>query len=133
LVAGEISVDDLPEVWNSECKRLLHIQPQNDADGVLQDVHWSLGALGYFPTYTLGTLYSAQFFAAMQNDLGEIDPLIEKGDFSSIKKWLFEKIHAHGQKYSAEELSRKICGEGLNPEYFMNYLRDKYSALYDFR
>ncbi len=130
LVTGKLKVEDLPEAWNSKMKELLGIEPENDAEGVLQDIHWSFGAIGYFPTYALGNLYGAQFYNKMNNDLGGLDSLVENGEFNNILKWLRENIHRHGSVYTAEELCIKATGEPLKPDYFVNYLENKYSGIY---
>ncbi len=91
-----------------------------------------MGAFGYFPTYTLGNLYSAQFFAAADKEVGPLGEKFGKGDFKPLKKWLNEKIHAHGQRYRANELCKKATGEELSSGYFLKYLEKKFSALYGF-
>ncbi len=131
LVSGKLKVGDLPEAWNSMMKELLGILPKNDAEGVLQDVHWSFGAIGYFPTYALGNLYGAQFFTAMKKDLEDTDSLLERGEFGPVLNWLRTNIHKHGSIYTAEELCRNVTGEPLNPSYFMQYLEDKYNGIYN--
>ncbi len=130
LISGDLKVKDMPEAWNEECRSLLGIVPPNDADGVLQDIHWSMGSIGYFPTYSLGNLYSAQFFKALEQDLPDIDGSIEIGDFQEILKWLRQKIHSPGRVYPAGELCERVTGESLNPDYFMDYLENKYSDIY---
>lgn len=130
LISGTLRINDLPEAWNSKMNELLGIVPANDAEGVLQDVHWSFGAVGYFPTYALGNLYGAQFYHKMDSDLGGTEKLMEKGDFKTILRWLRENIHQHGSIYTAEELCVKTTGETLNPDYFYKYLENKYSRIY---
>ncbi len=132
LAEGNIKIKDLPEVWNKLSMELLGIMPDSDRDGVLQDVHWSMGAVGYFPTYLLGNLYCAQFFNKMEAQKGVADSLIEKGDFSSILSWLRENIHKHGSFYTPEELIYKVTGKKLDSEYFIKYLNSKYQKVYDF-
>ncbi|ADN02542.1 carboxypeptidase M32 [Spirochaeta thermophila] len=130
LVEGRLAVKDLPEAWREESRRLLGIVPERDAEGVLQDIHWSFGGIGYFPTYTLGNLYSAQFARAMERDLGDLSSLIAEARFDAILGWLREKIHRHGRTYPAHELCLRATGETLNPDYFLSYLRGKYSDVY---
>ncbi len=130
MISGELKVRDLPDAWNSGMKDLLGITPSNDAEGVLQDVHWSFGAIGYFPTYALGNLYGAQFYRKMDRDLGGIDEIMERGDFKKILGWLRDNIHRHGSIYTAEELCMNATGETLNPDYFIDYLEKKYSGIY---
>lgn len=131
LFSGTLSVKDLPERWRSESQTLLGISPATDSEGVLQDIHWSLGAFGYFPTYALGNLYAAQFYAAMRKDLPDLDSSIEAGEFHVPLAWLRKRIHAWGVRRTAEELVREVTGEPLDPSYFMRYLEDKYRTIYD--
>ena len=110
-------------------KEYLGITPKEDADGVLQDVHWSHGPMGYFPTYTLGNLYAAQFTNKMKKEL-QLNELVEKGEWGTILSWLRTNIHQYGSLYWPEELVKKVTGEALNPKYFLNYIKDKYSKIY---
>ncbi len=130
LITGELAVNDLPAAWNTKMEELFGIRPKNDAEGVLQDVHWSFGAIGYFPTYALGNLYGAQFYHRMKEQLGNVDALIEGGDFKTILTWLRKNIYQYGSIYTAEELCNRITEESLNPDYFMDYLTEKYSSIY---
>lgn len=130
IVRGEIGVRDLPEAWREESRRLLGIVPETDREGVLQDVHWSIGAFGYFPTYALGNLYAAQFLYSLQRDLGDLDATLERGDLGRVLEWLRRTIHARGSTMAAEELCNDVTGEYLNPQYFVSYLRDKYRDIY---
>lgn len=129
LVNKKLAVKDLPEAWNDLMEQLLGIRPPSDADGVLQDVHWSMGAIGYFPTYALGNLYGAQFLSRMQQDMPDLDTRIEAGDLMSIRRWQQENIHRHGSVYTAPELIRRVSGEPLNPRFFIDYLERKFSRL----
>ena len=131
LVEGELEVTDLPAAWNDAMQKYLGISPETDSLGVLQDVHWSFGLIGYFPTYSLGNLYAAQFMAFLRRDLADLDDQIGAGDFSRLLGWLRENIHAHGCCYTASELVRKVTGESLNSGHLMSYLENKYSDLYD--
>ena len=108
----------------------LGIRPPTDREGVLQDVHWSSGAFGYFPSYTLGAMYASQFYNAMLKDIPNAGSEIANGQFKNIKGWLNKNIHAKGALYSADELVRKVTGEPLNQEYFISYLREKYGKIY---
>ncbi len=132
LVEGNIKVEDLPDVWNSLSSDLLGIIPDSNRNGVLQDVHWSMGAIGYFPTYLLGNLYCAQFFDKLEQDKGCTDPFVEKGELSLILNWLRENIHQHGSLYTPGELVNKVTGKPLDSEYFIRYLNSKYQQVYDF-
>jgi carboxypeptidase Taq len=131
LIEGDIAVGDLPRIWNSKMKELLLLDVPDDSLGVLQDVHWSFGGIGYFPTYSLGNLYSAQFFAAAQRDLPALDAEMARGEFGSLLRWLRENIHSHGKFYSAQELVKKATGEALNSRYFADYITRKYGELYE--
>lgn len=129
LVNRTLEVKDLPEAWNDLMEQLLGIRPPSDADGVLQDVHWSMGAVGYFPTYALGNLFGAQFFNRMKQDIPDVDKRIGEGDLLSIRRWQQEHLHRHGAVYTAPELVRRVTGEALNPRYFIDYLERKFSRL----
>ena len=130
LISGFISVKDLPEAWNIKTKEFLGITPDNDANGVLQDIHWPMGAFGYFPTYALGNLYSAQFSSVMEKKI-DVEGSLVNGDLANILDWLRGKIHIYGASKSAEELAVDITGEKLNPEYFKKYLENKYKQIYN--
>ena len=130
LLDGTINVRDLPRIWNQKMMEFLGITPENDKEGVLQDVHWSQGYFGYFPTYALGSIYASQIYDSLKKEFPDIDKEIENGDFSKIIEWLKEKIHKHGKKLLAEEIIFNVCGEGLNPDCYINYLRKKYSEIY---
>ena len=129
LVNAKIEAKDLPEIWRVKMKKYLGVTPKTDREGVLQDVHWSHSPMGYFPTYTLGNLYAAQFTDKMRKELN-IDVLIEKGELEPILSWLRTNIHRHGSLYWPDELAKKIFGKQLNTEYFLNYLKKKYSKIY---
>lgn len=126
LLSGELQVKDVPAYWNEQYKNILGIVPPNDAEGCLQDVHWSYGAFGYFPTYSLGSFYAAQIHGAMQKEIAGFNDLVEKGDFQPLLKWLREKIHRHGRKYESAELLKMSTGEELNIDHFLDYVRKKY-------
>ena len=121
---------DLPEAWNERMDSYLGIRPPNDAQGVLQDVHWSSGLLGYFPTYTLGNLYAAQFYHQARRDIPDLLEQVEEGRLGGLKAWLDEKIHARGRRVSAAELVAEVSGKPLRADYFMDYLEAKFGALY---
>jgi carboxypeptidase Taq len=131
LIEGDIAVGDLPNIWNSKMKELLMLDVPSDSLGVLQDVHWSGGMIGYFPTYSLGNLYSAQFFAAARRDIPKLDDEMARGEFGSLLKWLREKIHVHGKFYSAQELAKNATGEPLNSKYFAEYITRKFGEIYE--
>lgn len=130
LIAGKLEVKDLPEAWNLEFSNLFHMTPPDHSNGVMQDVHWSAGMIGYFPTYTLGNLYSAQFSAKAESDLGEFDEIFRQGKFMDLLNWLRENIHSQGSRYYPRDLAKMVTSEDLNPEYFIRYLEEKYSRIY---
>ena len=132
LISGDLKAGDVPAAWNEAMKENLGMMPPNDAVGCLQDVHWSHGSFGYFPTYTLGNLYAAQFYDAAEREAGPLEPQFEKGNFSSLRKWLNEKIHSQGQRYKAGELCRKVTGQELSSRFYLDYLEKKFGALYGF-
>ena len=130
LLTGELAPADLPAVWNAKMKEYLGLTPPNDAQGCLQDVHWSHGAIGYFPTYTLGNLYAAQFFEQAGKDLGDLDERFALGQFGALLEWLREKIHRHGKRYTARQLVKKVTGADLSAEPLMRHLGRKAAQWY---
>jgi carboxypeptidase Taq len=130
LLADEIPIADVPAAWDDKVQEYLGIRPPSAADGVLQDVHWSAGMVGYFPTYTLGNLYACQFFAQAERDLGGLAESFARGEFAPLTQWLRDMIHRHGQCYSAAELVQKVTGKPLSPEPLMTHLRGKFAPLY---
>ena len=130
LMEGTIKVKDIPAYWNEQYKKYLGLDVPGDKQGCLQDVHWSHGSFGYFPTYSLGSLYAAQFFAKAANQVPELNVDIQNGRFQTLLSWLREHIHQYGRKYMSEELCVKLTGEPLNIEYFMKYATEKYSQIY---
>ena len=131
LINDEIQVKDLPKVWNEKYKEYLGVEPANDGEGVLQDVHWSGGSFGYFPSYALGYMYAAQFKQAMLKDIPNFDELLAEGNVGPIKQWLNEKIHQYGKLKEPLELLQDITGEGLNVQYLIDYLKEKYTSIYN--
>jgi carboxypeptidase Taq len=130
LIGDNLSVADLPKAWAEGMKRLLGLTPPDDARGCLQDVHWSGGSFGYFPTYTLGNLYAAQFFAKARTELGDLDEQFRRGEFLPLKEWLNRKIHREGQRHRATDLAVAVTGEPLNPSYLLSHLTGKFGELY---
>ncbi|HYH63766.1 MAG TPA: carboxypeptidase M32 [Urbifossiella sp.] len=130
LISGDLAVADLPGAWNERFKTMLGLDVPDDARGCLQDIHWSFGGLGYFPTYTLGNLYAAQLMAAARRDLSGLDDDFRRGEFGRLKAWLGEKVHRHGGRYRAGELCRRATGEALTAAPFLSYLNDKFAPLY---
>jgi hypothetical protein len=123
-------VADLPGVWNEKYRQYLGIEPPNDAQGVLQDIHWSAGLFGYFPTYSLGNLYAAQFFAQADKDLGGLNDALRRGEFQPLLSWLREKIHQQGQRFTAAQLAERITQKPLGHSDLINYLLNKMEPLY---
>lgn len=130
LIARELEVEDLPEAWSAASQRLLGVRPPGDAEGVLQDIHWSMGSIGYFPTYALGNLYAAQFFAAFAREHPDWPAQVRQGQFAVLREWLRDKIHRHGRVYSARELCRRVTGCPLDPVHQLEYLNRKFSEVY---
>ncbi|MEZ5015562.1 MAG: carboxypeptidase M32 [Flavipsychrobacter sp.] len=130
LLSGAINVADLAEVWNSRYQNYLGVSATNDKEGVLQDVHWAHGSFGYFPTYSLGSFYAAQFYKQAKKDMPDLEANIAIGSFKYFHQWLTNKVHVHGRKYRSEELCERITGEGLNLGAFMEYATTKYGNIY---
>jgi carboxypeptidase Taq len=130
MIRGEIDVDEIPNAWNTRFKDYLGIDVDKDANGCLQDVHWSFGLMGYFPTYSLGNLYCAQFFEAAYNAMPDLDDQFRKGEFRSLLNWLTENIHRHGSRYPAGELCKRVTGKPLSSEPLLSYLEKKLRPIY---
>jgi carboxypeptidase Taq len=130
LIDQQLSVDDAPCAWNDCYKHYLGIEPPNYRDGILQDVHWSAGLIGYFPTYTLGNLYAAQLMQAAQGDLGDLDELLRQGQFRPLLEWLQVHVHAFGACYAPADLIGKACGRPLDHQPLLNYLQAKLFKAY---
>lgn len=131
LINGDLDTKDLPEAWNQKMEDYLGIKPANDQQGVLQDIHWSAGDFGYFPTYALGYMYAAQLNHKLKQDI-DTEAIIKSGDFEPIKAWMTEHVHRHGKMKKPLEILTDVTGEGLNPDYLISYLTDKYRAIYQF-
>jgi carboxypeptidase Taq len=131
LLEGTLKVKDLPEAWNERMQAYLGLTPPDDAAGVLQDVHWSSGSFGYFPTYALGNLISAQLWERMQSDIPDLQGQIRKGKFESLLGWLRDKIQRHGSKYSQQELMAQTVGEQLQAGPYLRYLKRKFGGVYN--
>ena len=129
LIEGNLDPKDLPNEWNKRYDELLRIKPSNDAEGCLQDVHWSEGAFGYFPSYLLGHLISAQLTNSLEKNIGPIDNLIENKEYNKIIEWLRKNVHCYGRSLNAMELVKKVSHIDLSPYFFINYLKDKIDNL----
>ncbi|REK77154.1 carboxypeptidase M32 [Paenibacillus paeoniae] len=127
---GGARAADLPALWNDKYKEYLGITPPNDAEGVLQDVHWSGGAFGYFPSYSLGNMYAAQFADTMERELAGMWSLVGNGDLHPIKDWLAERIYKYGKLRTPSELVQSVTGKALDPQYLVDYLTKKYTDIY---
>lgn len=130
LMDGSLAVKDLPEAWNELMRQYLGLTPPNDTDGVLQDVHWSSGLMGYFPTYTLGNLVSAQIWERISADIPDLSGQIRSGNFDALLGWLRENIHRHGAKFEPQEMVERVTGSKINPTPYLHYLEKKFSDIY---
>jgi len=130
LFRDEIQPKETKRVWEEKMEEYLDIVPEDPSKGVLQDVHWSVGQFGYFPSYALGNLYAAQIFNTAEDEIDGLKDDISKGDFASLREWLQENIYRHGKRYKAEEMTKRLTGEELNEEYHISHLEDKYGAIY---
>lgn len=127
---GDAGLNELPILWNKKYREYLGVEPKNDAEGILQDMHWSSGNFGYFPSYALGNLYGAQFIHKLKEDMPDCERRIEGGELLSLNGWLKEHIHRHGAVYLPEELIRRVTGEELTAKYYIDYLNQKYGDIY---
>jgi carboxypeptidase Taq len=131
LMEGKIEVKDLPEVWNTRMQEYLGITPADDAHGVLQDVHWSSGMIGYFPTYALGNLASVQLWDKMVEENPNIPDQVANGQFDTILGWMRENVHQYGSKFEPQEIMQKATGSKITPEPYIAYLKTKYGEIYN--
>jgi carboxypeptidase Taq len=131
LISGEYKAKDLPTIWNKKMEEYLGIVPNTDSEGVLQDVHWSFGGLGYFPSYTLGNLYAAQILNTIEKEIPDFYETIQAGKFDVVNEWLHTNIHQYGSLITPNELIVKVTGEELNAKYLADYLEIKYSSIYN--
>ena len=130
LFRGDLAVADLPAAWNDKCEELLGCRPSHDGEGVLQDVHWSGGAFGYFPSYCLGNMIAAQNWDQARQVLPNLEDEFAAGDFSRLLDWTRREIHHHGKRYDTSELVEKVTGKPLSPQPLLAYLRDRYGEIY---
>ncbi len=130
LLEGSIQVHDLPEIWHAKVEEYLGVTPPDDAQGVLQDIHWSNGYFASFPTYTIGNVMAAQFFAAARRDVAGFDDALARGDYAPLRTWLTEHVYRHGRAFSADELLLRSTGHGLAAQPYLDYLKGKYGELY---
>ncbi|HSX09042.1 MAG TPA: carboxypeptidase M32 [Candidatus Saccharimonadales bacterium] len=130
LMNGKLKVKDAPDAWREKSHKLFGITPETDKEGILQDVHWTYGEIGYFPSYAMGNIYGAQFLNKMQKDI-DVDETLGKGNLIPVKDWLDDHIHTHGSLYFPKELLKRVTGEELDHTHFIKYLTKKYSKIYD--
>ena len=130
LIEERVRVEELPEIWREKMRTYLNVVPKTDAEGVMQDIHWSMGAFGYFPTYTLGTLYSVQFFNQAKQELTALEGDIEAGRLKVLRQWLGQKIHHWGRMFTSDHLVRRVTGHSLTPDPWLAYVEQKYGELY---
>ena len=129
IFAGEVSIDDLPKIWNQKMIEYLGIEPKNNSEGLMQDVHWYCGLIGYFPSYAIGNAYASQIYNTMKKDF-DIEKALENQELNKITDWLGEKIHKYGKLKDTPEIIKEVTGEELNPKYYIDYLKEKYSKIY---
>lgn len=130
MLERKIKIADVPEVWNAKMQEFVGITPPTTKDGALQDVHWSIGAIGYFPTYQLGNLIAVQLWEKINADIPDLSDQIARGEFGALLGWLRTHLHQHGRKFTSVELLERITGGGLNPAPYLKYLKAKYSDVY---
>lgn len=131
LFDGSLAARDLPAEWGRKSEEIVGLRPRNDREGVLQDIHWSGGSFGYFPSYCLGNMMAAQLWYALRRDIPDLDARIAAAEFAPLRDWLREKIHVHGRRYDADELVRRATGEEFSPQPLLRYLRERYLSLYN--
>nr|WP_315820665.1 hypothetical protein [Paraflavitalea speifideiaquila] len=132
LLDNSLSTGDIPAWWNEHYHQYLGVQVPDDKRGCLQDVHWSHGSFGYFPTYSLGSFYAAQFYAKASAEIKDLEAQVQKGQTAPLLQWLRSGIHQYGRFYTSEELSQQVSGEILDIQHFLRYLLDKYKDIYKF-
>ena len=132
LMENQLQVKDLPEAWNSRFQEYLGITPPDNSKGVLQDVHWSGGMIGYFPSYALGNLIGAQLWERINADIPDLPDQVRRGEFTAWLTWLREKVHSHGNKYEPQQLIQRVTGSKIDPAPYMRYLEGKFRDIYNF-
>ena len=130
LFNGELDVDDLPETWNNLSQEIIGLTPPSNREGVLQDVHWSGGMFGYFPSYCLGNMIAAQLWYQVLDDMPDLSGDFAQGNFDRLLSWLRENIHRHGKQFDTQDLVQRVTGEQINPDFLIRYLKDRYLPLY---
>lgn len=130
IFSNEVQVKDLPAMWNQKMQEYLHITPKNDAEGILQDMHWSGGSFGYFPSYLLGSIYDGMYLDTLEAELGSVDTLLAKGRIGEITRWLNEKIHKYGSTRTPKEVIEQVCKKEVSSEPLIRYFKEKYTEVY---
>ena len=130
LFDGSYKVEDLPAIWKNKMKEYLGVEPADNKSGVLQDVHWAVGLFGYFPSYSLGNMYAAQFMHALSKDIPDFEEKIGRREIGDIKQWMVDRVHCHGKLMTPSEIIQKATGESINSVYLMDYLEEKFSYVY---
>jgi carboxypeptidase Taq len=128
LLAGTLAVADLPDAWNARVRDYLGIEVVDDAHGVLQDMHWAIGLVGYFPTYQLGNVISVQIWERARADLGDLDEQFARGEFGPLREWLTEHVYRHGRKFQPQELLHRITGDAIDAKPYLAYLEGKFAS-----
>ncbi|MUV86827.1 carboxypeptidase M32 [Natronomonas sp. CBA1123] len=131
LLAGDLDVEEVPAVWNDKMEEYLGVRPDADGEGCLQDIHWSHGSFGYFPTYSLGSVLAAQLYDAAASDIGDLDSQVRAGEFDALHQWLTDNVHSHGQRYTTDDLIEEATGESFTADYFLEYAESKFGDLYE--
>jgi len=131
LIGGELEPEDLPEAWNTGMERYFRLLPPDYSNGVMQDVHWPAGAIGYFPSYALGNIYAAQFYAKAEEKLGNLQEMFEAGEFGPFLGWFRQNVHSQGSRHLPRNLVKAATGEDLNADYLIAHLKRKYGRLYE--
>lgn len=131
IFRDHVKVEELPALWNQKMQEYLQITPADDAEGILQDMHWSDGSFGYFPSYLLGSIYDGMYLDRLEEELGSVDALLAEGRISEITKWLNEKIHQYGSTRSPKEVIRYVCGKEVSAEPLIRYFKEKYTKVYN--
>ena len=126
LLDGDLAAADLPGAWNELYQKYLGVTPSSDRSGCLQDIHWSEGMIGYFPTYALGNVYAAQLFAAAEHSIGPLDDQFASGDFRTLRDWLRENIHRHGMRYRSDAIIQRVTGKPPDPGALIDSLSSRY-------
>jgi carboxypeptidase Taq len=130
IFEGKLKTPEIPQFWNERFENYLGLKVPDDSQGCLQDIHWSIGALGYFPTYSLGTIYATQLYDRAKKDIPGLEDQISAGNFAQILGWLRKNVHNQGKRFGASDLIKRVTGEGLNEDHFLRYLKQKYGAIY---